>query len=260
MIRYLAALCICLCGAQAQSGIGAPRAGCLLGTDGSLRPVFGIAGAFLAGDSVTSGAVSAACSEDRALVKTEGALELRDGTLRLLASWKVPAGPVLFAFAGNTHVMFVYFAGTHDVIQVMGRGLPRAVPGLQSLGDDVLAIASPDLLHLFAVVREETGLWLVRMSLPDATIYSRTPLDGVAAPLALERDGTLVYSDGSELVVRQTNGVERRIALPAPALAIEQMGDSWLTVRLEGGGAPAAVRTERGREGVFRVPLPEAQQ
>jgi hypothetical protein len=260
MIRYLAALCVCLCGARAQSGIGTPRAGCLLGADGSLRPVYGIAGAFLAGEPVTNSAVSAACSEDRALVKTEGTLELRDGTLRLLASWKVPAGPVLFAFAGNTNVVFVYFAGSHDMMRVMGPGLPRAVPGSQWLGDNVLAITSPDLLHLLAVVREETGLWLVRMSLPDGTIYSRTPLDGVAAPVALERDGTVVYGDGSELVVRQTDGAERRIALPAPALAIEQMGDVWLTVRLRGGGAPAAVRTKPGREGVYRVPLPEATQ
>lgn len=257
MIRVLAALCICLCGARAQSGIGAPRAGCLLGPDGFLRPVYGIAGAFLAGDSVTSGAVSAACSEERALVKTEGALELRDGSLRLLARWEAPAGPALFAFADNTRTAFVYYASTRDMIRIMGPRLPRTVLGSQSLGADVLAIATPDLLHLLAVVREETGLWLVRMSLRDGTIESRAPLDGVAAPLALERNGTLVYGDGQELVVRRTDGVERRIALPAPALAIERMGDSWLALRLPGTGAPAAVRIEPGREGVFRVPLPE---
>lgn len=132
MIRHLAALCICLGAAQAQSGIGMPRAGCLLGPDGALRPVEGIAGAFLAGEPAARGVVSAACSAERALLKTEDAVEIRDGSLRLLARWPAPAGPALFAFGGDTRTAFVYFPSTHEILWLMGRVPPRAVPA-QSL-------------------------------------------------------------------------------------------------------------------------------
>jgi hypothetical protein len=260
MIRSLAALCICLGAAWAQSGIGTPRAGCLVGPDGSLRPVDGIAGAFLAGDPAAHGVVSAVCSADRALLKTEDAVEIRDGSLRLLARWSAPAGPALFAFGGDSHTAFVYYPGAREMLWLMGRIPPRPVPGVQSLEGDVLAIAAPTLRRLLVVVRDQSGLWLVSMSPSDGLIQSRVPLDGVTAPLALRRDGTLVYADGAELVVRPANGAERRMTLPAPALAIGLMGDEWLAVQLPGRRSPAAVRIEPGREGVFRVPHREAAE
>jgi hypothetical protein len=284
MTRRLAVFGLCLSAAFAQPAVEAPRAGCLVGEDGSLRPVRGIAGAFLADVPAVSNVVSAACSDSLALVKTADALEVRDGSLQLLARWDAPPGTALFALPASGQTGFVYYAATGELLQVDAQSLPRAVLDSQSLGGRVLAIASPDLLHLIAVVEDTPGPRLVRISVTDGLIESQTPLENVAAPLALLSDGTVVFATGAGLVirppgsavqrmavpaVRQPTGAkqravlpsnlrpvvtERRMALPARALAIEPMGGSWLALRLAEPGAPLALRVEGGRERTCRVP------
>jgi hypothetical protein len=153
---------------------------------------------------------------------------------------------------------------------------PRAFLDSQTLGGDVLAMASPDPLHLIAVVADTPGPRLVRISVTDGVIESQTPLEDVAAPLALLSDGTVVFPDGAALIIRPPGAAvarlalpvvrsslrapilrpvvtEWRMALPAPAVAIDQMSGVWLTVRLASGGAPLALRLEGASERTCRV-------
>jgi hypothetical protein len=98
--------------------------------------------------------------------------------------------------------------------------------------------------------------------------------------LALLSDGTVVFADGAGLIIRPPGAAvarlalpvvrsslrtpilrpvatERRMALPAPAAAIDQMSGVWLAVRLAGGGAPLALRLEGASERTCRVPAME---
>ena len=280
MTRRLAAFALYLTAAVAQPAVEAPGAGCLLGIDGALRPVHGIAGALLAGAPAAWSVVSAACSDSLALVKTNDSLEVRDGGLQLLARWDAPAGPALFALPRGGQAGFVYYPATGKLLQVDGQSPPRTVLDSQSLGGSVLAIASPDLLHLIAVVADTPGPRLVRVSAADGTIESQTPLEDMAAPLTLLSDGTVVFSDGAGLVVRPPGAAvermsrpvgrslvmpgrrpmvtERRMALPAPPVSIGQMGGAWLAVRLADGGAPLALRLDGGHARTCRIPAMEA--
>jgi hypothetical protein len=276
MTRHLATFGLCLTAAVAQTAVEVPRAGCLRSADGALRPVHGIGGAFLAGAPVASGVVSAACSDSLAIVKTDEAVEVRDGSLRLLARWDAPPGAALFALAGGGRAAFAYFPGTGELVRVDVQSPPRAVPDSQSLGGSVLAIASPDPLHLLAVVEDVAGPRLVRISTADGLIESESPLGDSASPsrgtrpalvrlrprtigrpLALLADGTLVFADGEDLVIRRPDGTEQRTTLPATVTAIEQMGNSWLVLRLAGAGAPLALRLQDGREQLCHVPVSE---
>jgi hypothetical protein len=271
MTRRLVAFVLFHSAALAETAIQAPSAGCLLGADGALRPVHGIAGAFLAGAPAVSGVISAACSNSLALVKTADALEVRDGSLELLARWDAPGGTALFALPPTGQTGFVYYETNGELLQVDAQSLPRAVLDSQSLGGQVLAIASPDLLHLIAVVADSSGSRLVRISATNGAIESETPLDNVTGPEALLGDGTVVFADGADLVIRPPHAliarvalpgirlpvVERHIALPAPAVSIGQMGPSWLALRLNDSGAPLAVRIEGGTERTCRVPAME---
>lgn len=283
MTRRLAAFALYLTAALAQPAVEAPRAGCLRGADGALRPVHGIAGALLAGAPAASAVISAACSNSLALVKTEDALEVRDGGLALLARWDAPPGAALFALPRTGQTGFAYFQATGKLVQVDAQSPPRPVLDSQSLGGNVLAIASPDLFHLIAVVADTPGPRLVRISVTDGTIESQTPLEDVAAPLALLSDGTVIFADGAGLVIRPPGAAvqrlalpairrpgppfgrrpvvtERRMALPAPVVAIDQMGGVWLSVRLADGGAPLALRLDSGRERTCRVAVMETSR
>jgi len=261
MTRRLAAFSFCLTAALAQPALDAPRAGCVRGTDGGLRPVHGITGALLAGAPATWSVVAAACSDSLALVKTDRSLEVRDGGLALLARWDAPAGAALFALPRTGQTGFVYYPGTGQLLQVGVQQAPRTV-------------LDPDALHLMVMVADTSGPRLVRISTADGTIDSQAPLQDVAAPLALLSDGTIVFADGTGLVIRPPDAAvagmalpkirpapprqgivtERRMALPAAAVSIDQMGGVWLAVRLADGSAPLALRLEGASQRTCRVP------
>ena len=280
MTRRLAVYALYLTAALAQPAVEAPRAGCLRGVDGALRPVHGIAGALLAGAPASWSVISAACSDSLALVKTNDSLEVRDSGLALLARWDAPAGAALFALPRGGQAGFVYYPATGNLVQVGVESPPRTILDSQSLGGRVLAIASPDLLRLIAVVADTPGPRLVRISAADGMIESQTPLEDVAAPLALLNDGTILFADGAGLVIRppgaavgrlalprirplpprQSIVTERRMALPSAAVSIDQMGATWLAVRLADGGAPLALRLEGARQRTCRIPTMETAQ
>ena len=129
MIRYRMFLALSLAtAAAAQSGIGVPRTGCALDRGGSLRPLYGTLGSFVPGAAAATRVVSAACSERLTLVKTADALELRDGSLRLLVRRPAPEGPARFAFAPNGASAFVYYPKTHALICVNANGSACVAP------------------------------------------------------------------------------------------------------------------------------------
>ena len=69
-------LIFCIAGATAvytcaQSGIEVPGIGMIVDSSRDLRPVQGVAGSFLLGSVSMSGVVSAACSEQLCLIKTD---------------------------------------------------------------------------------------------------------------------------------------------------------------------------------------------
>ena len=169
-----------------------------------------------------------------------------------------------------------------NCVQVGVQSAPRAFLDSQSLGGAVLAIASPDLLHLIAVVAGTPGPRLVRVSVADGTIESQTPLEDIAAPLALLNDGTdrvrggrgsrdtaaglrrRAYVPANRAVPRSAPRrlvvTEQRMALPAAAVSIEQMSGGWLAVRLSDGGAPLALRLDGARQRTCRIPTGVAAQ
>ncbi|HEX8984847.1 MAG TPA: hypothetical protein VF767_05435 [Bryobacteraceae bacterium] len=257
MIRKFALFCLCCCSpaaAWAQSGIVAPRAGCVRDRAGTLRTVFGMAGTFLPGQAVRTEVVSAACSEQLAVAKTAGALEVRDASMRLLGRWAAPAGPARFAFSRCGGAVYVYFPETGGLTYYeTNRGL-RRIPLPNAFGGEALAIAAPDAQHLSAVVRGRRGLRLVRVLIPRTLVEQDLPLEDIAGPMLLGRDGTLVYTEAEEVVIRKPNQAERRLALPAQAAAIEQMGEDLAAIALVNRAAPAALRWQEGREQVLRVP------
>jgi len=63
-------LMICAACAWAQSRIEVPTLGAVVDSSGGLRPVQGVAGNFLLGPATVPGVLSAACSDQLCLAKT----------------------------------------------------------------------------------------------------------------------------------------------------------------------------------------------
>lgn len=228
--------------AAAQPPLAAPRIGCLRDEANRLRAVIGIAGNFLVGEPEQSGVLAAACSESAALVKTEDSLEWRDAAGGV-ARWPAPGGPALLAFSPRGSAL-AYFPQTSEWLRIARPGSPRPVPGPPSHTGEVLAIAGPERPR--AIVLRDGRLWLVWLT-------EEIELPGLTPPVLLCPDGSLLSADAGGLVIRKPDGVERRVALPAPAAALEAMGTRWVRVKLAGGGH-LALALLADREELYRLP------
>jgi len=234
----------------AQSPIGYPRAGCFRDEAGLLRSVLGVAGNFVIGDAEGSGVVSAACRGKLALVKTEDTIELRDRESGRVLAWRAPEGAALFAFPGNGAAPLVFFPAASEWLRADEGAEARALPPIDG---EPLAVSSSDGKAALMVVRREGGLFLLKVLLDWGVVEDEAELAGAHAPVLLLGGGTALWGDAADLVARAPDQRERRIALSAPAKAIEHLGEDWVRIVLESGGH-MALRLSPGAEELYRLP------
>jgi hypothetical protein len=219
--------------AWAQSGIEVPSVGTLLDSSGALRPVQGVAGNFLLGPASLSGVLSAACSGQTCLAKTDAAIVSPAGEA------DAPSGPAIFGLDGAEAIAYFpeprTFARWHDNTL---DSLDWAVDG------EVLSI------HLSGgeaeiAVRRDGSVWIVRS---DGSV-----IDWIAdttGPVLLLPQGVL-FATSSELVFRRPDRSEVRFELTG-AESIMAMGPHFAAIHA--GNAIYALRTDPGRESFFLLP------
>jgi hypothetical protein len=226
----LISLTVC---AWAQSGIEVPAIGAMVDSSGGLRPVEGVAGNFLLGPATLPGVLSAACSQQLCLAKTDSKIFSPSGET------DAPAGPAVFGLSGSDAVVFFpeprEFARWHDnTLDPLDWVIDGEVLSIRLSGQDA-EIA----------VRREGSVWMVR---PDGA-----PAGWIAdtgGPALLFEEGVL-YATADEIVLRRRDASEMRFEL-AGAEAIAAMGPHYAAIRK--GGSTYALRTESGREQLFVLP------
>ncbi|MDP2998488.1 MAG: hypothetical protein Q8N47_13460, partial [Bryobacterales bacterium] len=55
---------------------------------------------------------------------------------------------------------------------------------------------------------------------------------GVSAPALLRPDGSVLYADGKDLVLRSPDAGERRVELPGTVAALNELAGDWVCARL----------------------------
>jgi len=212
----------------AQSAMEVPGIGAIVDSLGSLRPVQGVAGSFLLGPASVMGVLSAACSEQMCLVKTDSKI------LSATGETDAPTGPALFGMSGDEALVFFpkvrTFARWHnDVLDPLD----------WEIDGEILSIRATQI-----AVRKDSEVSVV--SSDDATIDSITDASG---PVLLLPKG-VVFATSDEVVLRQDDA-EVRFSL-AGAESITAMGPRYAAIRA--GDAIYALRTDPGREGLYRLP------
>ncbi len=236
----------------AQPGIRPPQLGWVRDADNALRPVTGLAGNFILGDSVLDGVVSSAFSGSFGIVKTGAALAVIDRVGQILFQTETEPGPALFAFSDQGLPAFVYLTQSQTLLQWKTDRLEPAPWDVDLMGGDVQAIASPGPDRAAAIVKRDGGLWLI-----DLSLRTQTLLPGVEGPVLLRNNGAVLYSAPQGLVLRQAGQTEQTLLGSVAAAAFTLMGKEWVHVTERGSSRHFAVRLESGREQIYQ--LPEAQ-
>jgi hypothetical protein len=250
MQRLLIASLLVVASACAQPGIRPPHLGFAGNADGTLRPVYGVAGNFILGPSIAGRVISQAFSGSIGLLKTESTLAAFNGQGQVLASVDAAEGPALFAFSPDGLTALAYVPSSNTLVEWTAGGF--STEPFRPEPDVVVAIALSTSLEASLIVQRNDGVWEVGP-------VSQRALVGVTAPvLALASEG-LVFSDANGFVLRNPNGTEVHIAAPLPArFSLQQMAGKWLQVSDLDTGRRFAVRVASGREGFYRLPQPEA--
>jgi hypothetical protein len=236
----------------AQQGLAPPRVGFITGTDHSLRPVLGLSGNLLLGNPAAEDVLSAAWSGSFGMVKTTSSLMAFDAN-HILASVDAVPGPALFAFRSNGSLALALLPQIATLYTWTGKGFSSSAFPPDFLGGQALAIAAPQLGQISLVVQRDDGLWLEQMS-TDGGGFLQSALPGIQAPVLLQDDGTLLYTNQTALVIRDPAGKERKIETGAAIGEMHWMGNGWLQLLEVNNGRQFAVRTTLGSETVSQLP------
>jgi len=244
----------------AQSTLAPPKVGFVQDGRSSVHAVVGLAGNFLTGPTVSTGAVAAAYSGSLGLIKTDAQLIVTDANGQAIANTNAPGGRALFGFAAGGHAALAYFEATGALVIWNGRAFQSVPLDAATLaGSMVVSIAFEDSNLAAFVVERQDALWKVDVRTDTGAVVSQTALPGVTAPALLVASGDLVYANTRGLVVRKADGVEKQVAAHLPKnFALEQMGDGWVEVRDLASGRLYALCVQSGHEAYYT--LPEVRQ
>jgi hypothetical protein len=214
--------------AWAQSGIEIPAIGAIVDSSGALRQVQGVAGSFLLGPASMSGVLSAACSQQLCLAKTDSAI------LSATGETNAPPGPAIFGFSGDSAIVFFpkprTFARWHDNVL---EALNWIIDG------EVLSVRLNEV-----AVRNGGEALIVH---PDGSVADSIP--EASGPVLLLSKG-VVFATKDEIVLRQGDS-KVRFELSG-IQSITAMGPHYAVIHA--GDEVYALRTEAGREALYRLP------
>jgi hypothetical protein len=237
--------------ASAMAQIRPPQLGFAGAADGTLRPVYGVAGNFILGPPVLGRAgagqvISQAFSGSLGLLKTESTLVAFDGRGQVLATMDAAAGPALFAFSLDGATALAYVASSNMLLE-WSAGRFEAIP-FRPEPDNVVAVSLSNTLEASLIVQREGEIW-------DVASASQRALVGVTAPVLVLASGELIYSDANGIVLRKLDNSEVHVAGRLPAqFTLQQMGTDWVQLSDSASEGRFAVRILSGREGFYRLP------
>jgi hypothetical protein len=219
--------------ASAQVALDAPRFGRITGSDGQLREVRGIAGAFTLGEPMGH-VLASACGTELCLAKTETQVAGPNGAI------DAPAGPALIAVGGRRAVL--YFSATCQLAEWRDGAL---VPLGIAVAGEVIAVGFDAAGEVRLALRQEDAVWITNTQ---GALLDALPPDTKAV---LIEDGNVLYSNGASLVLRHADGSE--MSLPVDGVSsMFPLGADWAAAIA--GGAMHAVRLTDGHV----YPLPAA--
>lgn len=221
-ILFTAFLFACATCAQ---GLRMPQSGWLLDPAGSLRPLLGFAGNFVLGPARDTGVISAASSGTWTLAKTHRELIVFNAAGADAARVPAPEGRALFSFTAGGEPAAVYFPES-GLLMLWSAGEFASADWQPGHNEEVLGVCGA--ISFFA--RRGEMVWRIDHDVADGRVTRETALPGVRAPLLPRPDGSLLYADGEALVLRASQGSERRIELPGAVGELSQLADGWVGV------------------------------
>lgn len=239
----------------AAGGIDAPRIGYARSADGSVLQVSGVSGAFITTPTGLTDVVAAAFSGSLGLLKTNETTRVIDRTGAILSEIEAPSGPAMFGFDPTGRVGAAWYPSTGALaIYRDGEWSPAPFdPGASG----VLAITLKDKDRAMVVLQSDS-LSLVRIRLSDGAVEDVTALGASTGPVLALSDGSLIFQRDGAAILRDVQGVEQTLDLPAGVVELTPMGGAWVQARTDSGATLTVRLGSQPRVYILPAPSPVA--
>ena len=206
------ALCVCFVCVSIWA-VEQPRIGFVCNSQGRVHPIEGLAGSFIAGESVAEASEAFASNGVISVRKTKRTLELWDAAGAVLGSYPIEPGRIVIGLDQATAVVY----RKSELWTLTASGL-KVLP-VNLSGDEVVAVGVGRL----AVRHSDGTMAILRMTGSDV-IESRTV--DPASFLLFGGDGALVTSTGSSVRVLLADGTVWTTEVAVQSM--RQMGAGWI--------------------------------
>lgn len=211
--------------ALALGGVSEPSGGVLLTRGGAVRELNGLSGSFIPGVILASNAQAAASCSGRVVIKSGAEVRLTRGD-----TYAVPDGPMLAGFVPNCSAVYLYFPQTRNFARLSDGGFEMLPIDGGLLDGEVVALTG----DLTVWVRRNDELHQLRVRASDGAVESdeRT---GIHAELALGTPGgSLIYVNGTAVLIRSADASERVIEVPEPPIALVLINETLVQLQCKG--------------------------
>jgi hypothetical protein len=94
----------------------------------------------------------------------------------------------------------------------------------------------------------------MQISLPSGDVNSQIPLSDIDAPVLLFGEGSLVFTRYGAIVIRDPNGVERKLNTAIRVASFESMAGEWVAVHEALSSRVFALRIGPQNLGLYQMP------
>jgi hypothetical protein len=227
-----------------SDAIETPYRGCVAGS-GEVRQVYGARSSFVTTAPLIRGALSAACSDRRVVVKTQDALVILDRNGSILHSQPAGEGQARIALNVDGEPAWAWLTEPKIALEWTGESWIPAPPAFDG---DVLGIASHGAQWI-AVQRREDRLWLTRLN--GLAVIGDEPLGGPATAALPLPDGSVWLGSGTRLRLRLASGIKHEFEMPSPVISLLSMKAGWIAVETAAG--TVAIEQTRGGARLYRI-------
>jgi hypothetical protein len=236
-------------GLQAQ--IKAPQMGAVRCADGSVRPVYGVPGAFVLGKPFATSATAASFSETAGIIATRSAVLLLDATGRIIGHWTIADAGATVGIEGDPFSAIAWLPKSSSVLTWDGGNFQQTAVADPPRGR-VLSVRR-DSAQAYLLAIDETGsVSEYGISLVSGEIVSQLYLPGVTGAV-MPLGSSLLFAETGGLALRTDAGTQS-FPLSGSGLAMERMSGNWAHVTAANSAKTWAVHLIGSEVRIYELP------
>jgi hypothetical protein len=211
-----------------QAQIKAPQMGAVRCADGSVRPVYGVPGAFVLGTPIATSAIGASFSGEAGIIATPSAILLVDANSKVIGRQTIADAGAVVGIETDSSSAIAWLPRSSSLLIWNGGSFGRIAVSDPPHGR-VLSLRRDSAQAYLTVIDETRSVSEFSISLRSGEVVSQRYVPGATGAALTLGSSSLVVSGTGGLALETAAGTQA-VPLAGAGLALERMSDGWVHV------------------------------